>query len=653
MAEAPKKAPEKQVQLPEQSKIKETLDKIPLPELTGTIKQEGADAREDLKLEMFLSKLDKKDTEKIKNILKLGDLTSESLKGISTMDLVRAEGKENGTLMVLFGEKLEKEGAAKRAFGYKEFEGGKFNKSVQVGDKISVDFKGNMDAFWNIGAGDMLPETVRKVRIIDDKKNERVSDMRQGLRGGFFDSKGYMPVFDGYTIVVEEAWSDTELAEYKKNLAKKEKEEQAYLERIYRENPSASRGKMQSLKDVFDEPDLSKLDETMDKAMADLGVDASFKPVLYSFIKHESSFKINKGPETSTAWGLFQLLKGKKDEKNYRWIYNELGGRMREFTGNDFSYEEFRDTMVGQVYAGILYFKERDLKPVEAALGRLPNPNNPRDNYLLYIAHHEGAGVKDGKVIGGLEYYLRTGKFKSGVNIGGYAWKVANGAEFYKQELVKMEVAKSNRNKQPKTTETARESSKEMPQTHLPETAFMGDSLTKGMELYGGINGAGTFGIGGQNTGQMLKRFELVVGKYKKVVILAGVNNIGSDWTVAKITRDLEKMYKMARSTGIKVVACTLPPWGKFIENHSHKKFAVERGLTVEKLQVRTEKLNNWIRSQEGGLVDKVVDLYKFMGNTKTPEIQSKEYAAGDGLHQTARGSRLMAEIIKREGGIA
>lgn len=606
------KAPEKQ----------EALKQKATPE---DIKLEGIEARNDLKNEVFLSKLDKNNIAEIEKAFKLEQkLTPEILKNLQTNALQGVEGKKNGTLMLLFGEKIEKD--KRRVFNYKEFEGAKFNKSMAAGDKISVDFKGNTDAYWNIGAGDMLPETVRKIRVIDDKGNERVSTMRQGLRSGFYDAKGYIPVFDNYTIEVVEVWDDKQLAEYKKNSAKHEKEELANLDRIYKENPGASRGKLPELEKVFEKPDLAKLDETMDKAMADLGVDASFKPVLYSFIKHESAFKMGANPGTSSAYGLFQLL-----ESNWKWTYRDLAHNPKF---ENVAYGEFKNSLEGQVYSGLLYFKKMDVTPVERALGRRVDPNNMRDNYLLYVAHHEGPG--------GLRYFLENGRFKSGVDmIGGYAWKVANGAEFYKQEIARMAAEKN-----------APQQTREAQNSDIGEVAFMGDSLTKGMELYKGIDGAGTFGIGGQNTGQMLKRFEreVVGGGYKKVVILAGVNNLTSDWTPEKVERDLKKMYEMARAADIKVVACTLPPWGKFIENYPYKKFAVERGLTAEKMQTRTNELNNWIRSQEGGLVDKVVDLYKYMGDES--DSTRLKYDSGDGLHPGKKGAKLMAEIIKREAEI-
>lgn len=438
------------------------LEKSKAPENKDVLKQkatlsedvtqkvmEGIEMKENLKGDFFLSKLDKKDRTDIGKTLKLdSDLTSEKLKQISTMDLLRAEKEKNGSLMLLFGEKIEKEGKERRTFKYNEFEVldekgkrdtekslEKFDKSFNVGDRILVDFKGNMDAHWNIGAGDMLPETVRKVSIFDNEGKKRTSTIRQGLRGGFFDKDGYMPVFSGYIIVIggegddkdeKSVWSNTELADYKKNQAEREKEELAHLDRIYKENSGASRGKMQKLEDVFEKPDLARLGPTMDKAMERFGIGPEFKPVLYSFIKHESSFIRDANPKTSSAYGLFQLL-----ESNWEWTYRELTGKRPSDDSKE--YNNFKKSLEGQVYSGILYFKKMDLAPVKNALGRRVDPNNMRDNYLLYIAHHDGPG--------GLRSYLRNGYSKH--RIEGYAWKVANGAEFYKQELARRAAGKN------------------------------------------------------------------------------------------------------------------------------------------------------------------------------------------------------------------
>ncbi len=607
---------------------------------------ENRDARADLQADMFFERLDASDRKKAAETLGLDKLTSENLRRASSMDLLHAEGKKNGTMMLLFSERSVTNPQGMKtlnAFNYRDFEGGKFDKSLQVGNRILVNFRGNMDAYWNIGAGDMMPETVRKVKITDDKGNERVSTMRQGLRGGFYDSAGYIPVFDNYVIEVVEVWTDSELADYKKNQAAREHEELAHLQDIYSKNPGASRGKMQNLEKVFERPDLARLDATMDKAMADFGLDASFKPVLYSFIKYESGFRMNASPGTSSAWGLFQLL-----GSNWKWTYAELG-KTDKF--RNVSYDEFRNSLEGQVYSGILYFKKLDLKPVEQALGRRVDLNNPRDNYLLYIAHHEGAG--------GLRYYLSTGRFKSGVDmIGGYAWKVANGAEYYKQQLAGMAAAKNGGGEavatQGGTTviapqESARDRDREtheIAKTSTNETLFVGDSFTVGFSSMKNLRGAAVDARVGKRVSEMDRNFSSTLASrpagIKKIVIAGGVNDIWGGANAKDIIGHLANMYGLAKQAGLTVVACTIHPWGEYMK----------KGKNPLRLQSETEKANSWIRSQKGGLVDKVVDLYAALGSQTDLTRQKPELTAGDNLHMTARGNQFVSAYIKREANI-
>lgn len=111
-------------------------------------------------------------------------------------------------------------------------------------------------------------------------------------------------------------------------------------------------------------------------------------------------------------------------------------------------------------------------------------------------------------------------------------------------------------------------------------------------------------GIGGQNTSQMLLRFEddVVALKPAVVVILGGTNDlrayVGDPASVgasalARISRNVTAMSDIARGRGFKVVLATLPPVGADREKVSRdaqaikavnawiKAFAAERGYPV------------------------------------------------------------------------
>ncbi len=68
-------------------------------------------------------------------------------------------------------------------------------KEVKIGDAIIVDFAKNEDAHRLIGAGDLLPIEVTKVKI-----NWVEWEYKNNPRPGFYNGNKYLPIYDGYTI---------------------------------------------------------------------------------------------------------------------------------------------------------------------------------------------------------------------------------------------------------------------------------------------------------------------------------------------------------------------------------------------------------------------------------------------------------------------
>lgn len=90
------------------------------------------------------------------------------------------------------------------------------------------------------------------------------------------------------------------------------------------------------------------------------------------------------------------------------------------------------------------------------------------------------------------------------------------------------------------------------------DTVFMGDSITYLWSLPEHNDG-----INGQRTLQMLARFSAdVLGHgYKRVVILGGTNDVNLPiQSLDNIAPNLEAMATMARTAGIEVVLCKIPP---------------------------------------------------------------------------------------------
>lgn len=111
-----------------------------------------------------------------------------------------------------------------------------------------------------------------------------------------------------------------------------------------------------------------------------------------------------------------------------------------------------------------------------------------------------------------------------------------------------------------------------------PKAVFMGDSITElwyklDPEFFNSNNYLGV-GISGQTSSQMLCRFRGDVIEYKPqtVVILCGTNDVArnlGEYNPELTLRNIASMCDMARSNGIRVVLCSVPPCDYFFWNDS------------------------------------------------------------------------------------
>jgi lysophospholipase L1-like esterase len=173
------------------------------------------------------------------------------------------------------------------------------------------------------------------------------------------------------------------------------------------------------------------------------------------------------------------------------------------------------------------------------------------------------------------------------------------------------------------------------------QVAVIGDSLT---DYRGGGGGYvrmlrklcpesqfDNYGIGGQMTNQMRRRFQRdVLGlnkpAYDTVVIFGGVNDLYSNLTAhrtnQRIQADLTQMYQWARAAGIRTVALTVAPWGGF-----RRYYTPERGEN-------TQALNRWIQAQVGGLVDMALETGPLLSCDNPAELCAAHLAPfNDGIH--------------------
>jgi len=193
----------------------------------------------------------------------------------------------------------------------------------------------------------------------------------------------------------------------------------------------------------------------------------------------------------------------------------------------------------------------------------------------------------------------------------------------------------------------------EISPTRISDVAFMGASTIEGLSTVQTLKGADTYGIRGQNTRLMRARFlSDIIGdkdrpKYKTVVISGGVNDIAQNRPLDKIQEDLSAMCRMAKDAGMKVILCTLIPMGDYLQ-----KLAQKKGIDPGKYQAKLAQLNDWIRSQQGGLADKVIDVYTLLENPSGRDNMNPEYLQKDKLHPNKKGYTVMADYIIDEANL-
>jgi hypothetical protein len=156
------------------------------------------------------------------------------------------------------------------------------------------------------------------------------------------------------------------------------------------------------------------------------------------------------------------------------------------------------------------------------------------------------------------------------------------------------------------------------------------------------------YGIGGQQTLHMRWRFAHdVLGRgrarpppaYSHVIVLGGVNDLLTRSfryaPTRPIERNLSAMYASARRHGIRVVAVTIPPWGKL------------RGVADAREQA-TDALNAWILEREKlGEVDHGVDIRDALscGDPRTLCPGFRRFP-DDRLHWNPAGHRAVARVL-------
>ena len=155
------------------------------------------------------------------------------------------------------------------------------------------------------------------------------------------------------------------------------------------------------------------------------------------------------------------------------------------------------------------------------------------------------------------------------------------------------------------------------------------------------------FGVGGNMVNQMRRRFDRDVlqsgnPEYTHLIVFGGVNDVYSDKTAGRtpklIERDLSYMYERGRKAGMQVVALTITPWGGFKRYFNEERMAA------------TKSVNAWIRGEEGGRIDHVIDAFPLL-SCGDPEKLCEKYMKPfkDGLHFGKLGHEVLKDVMLQQ----
>ncbi|WP_109126388.1 SGNH/GDSL hydrolase family protein [Dyella sp. C11] len=177
-------------------------------------------------------------------------------------------------------------------------------------------------------------------------------------------------------------------------------------------------------------------------------------------------------------------------------------------------------------------------------------------------------------------------------------------------------------------------------QGESPRVVFMGDSIT---EFWGKqdpsffTDGKVDRGISGQTTSQMLLRFrqDVIELHPQAVHIMAGTNDVAGNTgpvTLGQVEGNIASMAELAKAHGIAVILASIPPAARFPWRPALQ--------PVDNIKA----LNAWIRDYAARNDLTYVDYY---GAMATPQGGMKEGLAGDGVHPTLKGYKVMEPLAE------
>ena len=292
------------------------------------------------------------DRERIEDTIKSkveGIETVSDLRELSFDKLIELEGKYEGILFYAFTDFVDS-GSKLNFDNYYSW-----YKAPKDGDSFEINFYGNQEANQRLGAGDIMPPTVRGVTVYpggskdDSDPEKRISTRRLGLKGdgdhansGFFDDRGYIAIYTGYMVTVggvdmsfDEKYrgpvsADGRLGELKYDAYAQDHDEVdslfvaqlprgartskyhggASVDRAFRRKHDLNKKLPdRNIRKILDKvPDLHRYTgAAREKYRTQTGIDIP-ENIMYGIARVESSFNVCAANPKSSAKGLYQFL---------------------------------------------------------------------------------------------------------------------------------------------------------------------------------------------------------------------------------------------------------------------------------------------------------------------------------------------------------
>jgi lysophospholipase L1-like esterase len=139
-------------------------------------------------------------------------------------------------------------------------------------------------------------------------------------------------------------------------------------------------------------------------------------------------------------------------------------------------------------------------------------------------------------------------------------------------------------------------------------------------------------GVPGDTTTEVLARAQgdTVDQGARRVFLLAGTNDVGASVSASTIESNLQGIIDAIVGAGAVVLIGTIPPVGSWSGAQNTIKSTV----------------NTWIRALDDGLTVKVIETHDALADPVTPTQLLPAYAHSDGVHLTAAGLQVVADLI-------